>query len=227
MKGIFQKTAVLFLCAGAFLVTFKLSTVEAKADVVVSNTSSGVVLKSTQISTKQVIKVPERSTDKESGTSKSSSNSSNKSTNKSVASRGTSSNSGNVLSSGSSPVSGRAGNVVSYAYRFMGTPYVWGATGPSAFDCSGFTAYVYGALGVSLPHYTGSQYQMGSGVSKGSLASGDLVFFNTYSSVSHVGIYIGNGLFIHASSGSHKVTVSNLNESYYSENYAGARRILN
>ncbi|MDP4143855.1 MAG: C40 family peptidase [Bacillota bacterium] len=121
-----------------------------------------------------------------------------------------------------------AGNsdVISYAYQFMGKPYVWGAAGPSAFDCSGFTAYVFSKFGIQMDHYTGSQFDMGTAVSKDKLAAGDLVFFNTYSSVSHVGIYIGGGNFIHASSGSHKVTVSNLSESYYSQRYAGARRVL-
>ncbi|WP_125152613.1 C40 family peptidase [Clostridium rectalis] len=121
--------------------------------------------------------------------------------------------------------SGR-GDIVSYSYKFLGRPYVWGAAGPSSFDCSGFTAYVYSAYGVALDHYTGSQYEVGQAVSKENLVPGDLVFFNTYSSVSHVGIYIGSGQFIHASSGSGKVTISNLSGSYYVERYAGAKRVL-
>lgn len=131
-------------------------------------------------------------------------------------------NNSSSLSRGSS---GRS-DIVGYAAKFMGRPYVWGASGPSSFDCSGFTAYVYQAFGVYLDHYTGSQYGSGEAVSKGNLAPGDLVFFNTYASVSHVGIYIGGGQFIHASSGSNKVTVSNLGDSYYQQRYAGARRVI-
>ncbi|KGK87925.1 MULTISPECIES: C40 family peptidase [unclassified Clostridium] len=117
-------------------------------------------------------------------------------------------------------------DVVSYAYKFMGKPYVWGAAGPSAFDCSGFTLYVYRAFGVNLGHYTGTQFATGQAVSKESLLPGDLVFFNTDSSISHVGIYVGGGQFIHASSGSGKVIVSSLSGSYYASRYAGARRVL-
>ncbi len=105
----------------------------------------------------------------------------------------------------------------------MGRPYVYGASGPKAFDCSGFTAYVYSNFGVSLPHYTVSQMQVGQGVDKGNLQQGDLVFFNTAGYVSHVGIYIGGGQFIHASSGSGKITVSSLSDSYYESRYVGAR----
>lgn len=117
-------------------------------------------------------------------------------------------------------------DIVSYAYKFMGKPYVWGAAGPSAFDCSGFTLYVYRAFGVNLGHYTGTQFATGQAVSKNDLLSGDLVFFNTDSSISHVGIYVGGGQFIHASSGSGKVIVSSLSEGYYTSRYAGARRVL-
>ncbi|MFD3157643.1 C40 family peptidase [Haloimpatiens sp. FM7330] len=122
----------------------------------------------------------------------------------------------------------KTGNsIVNYSYRFLGRPYVWGGSGPSVFDCSGFTAYVYRKLGVSLPHYTVSQANLGKTVSRSNLRAGDLVFFNTSGRLSHVGIYIGGGNFIHASSGSHKVTVSNLGKSYYNSRYATARRIFN
>ncbi|MBU5483576.1 C40 family peptidase [Clostridium sp. MSJ-11] len=121
---------------------------------------------------------------------------------------------------------GGRSDIVSYSYNFLGRPYVWGAAGPSAFDCSGFTQYVYAAFGVGLGHYTGSQYQVGQPVKKSELVPGDLVFFNTDGSISHVGMYIGGGQFIHASSGSKKVTISELSGSYYAERYAGARRII-
>ncbi|MBV1817213.1 C40 family peptidase [Bacteroidales bacterium MSK.15.36] len=108
----------------------------------------------------------------------------------------------------------------------MGKPYVWGASGPSSFDCSGFTSYVYKNFGIYLDHYTGSQYSVGKPVNKSELVPGDLVFFNTTGNISHVGIYTGGGQFIHASSGSGKVTVSNLSGSYYVSRYAGARRMF-
>ncbi|BDR65054.1 C40 family peptidase [Clostridium tetani] len=129
---------------------------------------------------------------------------------------------GDSLSRGSS----RGVDLVSYSYQFMGKPYVWGASGPNSFDCSGFTAYVYKNFGVNLDHYTGSQYEEGKPVSKSELISGDLIFFNTTSSISHVGIYVGGGQFIHASSGGGKVIVSDLSGSYYVSRYAGARRMF-
>lgn len=128
----------------------------------------------------------------------------------------------NSLSRGSS----RGVDLVSYSYQFMGRPYVWGASGPSSFDCSGFTAYVYKNFGVYLDHYTGSQYAVGKSVSRSELIPGDLIFFNTTSSISHVGIYVGEGQFIHASSGGGKVTVSDLSGSYYTSRFAGARRMF-
>lgn len=128
----------------------------------------------------------------------------------------------NSLSRGSS----RGVDLVSYSYQLMGKPYVWGASGPNSFDCSGFTAYVYKNFGVNLDHYTGSQYSVGKSVSRSELIPGDLIFFNTTSSISHVGIYVGGGQFIHASSGGEKVTVSDLSGSYYTSRFAGARRMF-
>ncbi|KIF79144.1 hypothetical protein QR77_25225 [Streptomyces sp. 150FB] len=90
----------------------------------------------------------------------------------------------------------RAAAAVGYAYGALGKPYVWGATGPGSFDCSGLTQAAWGAAGVSLPRTTYTQINAGRRVSHGELAPGDLVFF--YSGVSHVGIYIGNGRMIHA-----------------------------
>ncbi len=128
------------------------------------------------------------------------------------------------LSRGSSSVTS---NLIEYSYRFLGRPYVWAASGPSAFDCSGFTTYVYNKFGYYLPHYTGDQVEMGISISKENLRAGDLVFFDTSGSNSHVGIYIGSGNFIHASSGRKKVMVSSLGESYYKSRYSASRRIIN
>ncbi len=119
--------------------------------------------------------------------------------------------------------------IITYAKQFIGTPYVYGASGPDSFDCSGFTMYVMSANGISLPHQSASQAQMGLEVAMDELVAGDLVFFNTTSTegVGHVGIYIGDGRFIHASSGSaHAVTISSLSEDYYSAHYIGARRVI-
>ncbi|WP_406342953.1 NlpC/P60 family protein [Streptomyces sp. NBC_00648] len=92
--------------------------------------------------------------------------------------------------------SGRAAAAVAYAYTALGKPYVWGATGPSSFDCSGLTQAAWGAAGVSLPRTTYTQINSGARVARSALAPGDLVFF--YSGISHVGLYIGGGQMIHA-----------------------------
>jgi len=106
-------------------------------------------------------------------------------------------------------------------------PYVWGGTSVQGFDCSGFIQYVYGKHGVTLPRVTSDQYNAGTAISKSSLKPGDLVFFETYKpGASHVGIYLGNNQFIHASSGAGKVIISNLTSTYYTEHYIGSRRVL-
>ncbi|MGX9757167.1 C40 family peptidase [Clostridioides difficile] len=125
-----------------------------------------------------------------------------------------------------------ADSVISFAKTLLGKPYVWGAEGPNSFDCSGFTQYVMKkSAGVSIPRVSRDQSKYGAYVNRGDLRSGDLIFFDTEGSnngsVSHVGIYMGNGEMIHASSGSSKkVTISNINSSYYSSRYVNARRVL-
>ncbi len=201
LKFNFVKIAVLLLFIGVFT---SIKTEIVKADVVKGPTQ--VVLRSATFKTDNVIKVPDRAAEKK------------KEQVKKRLSRGETSIE-LVSSDGQS-------DLISYAYDFIGKPYVWGATGPKSFDCSGFTKYVYGAFGVNLPHYTGAQIGEGSSVSRADLKHGDLIFFNTDGPVSHVGIYVGGGEFIHASSGSGKVKVSDLGESYYDSRYAGARRIF-
>ncbi|MEV6128282.1 C40 family peptidase [Streptomyces violaceusniger] len=95
-----------------------------------------------------------------------------------------------------SPTAGRAASAVSYAYAALGKPYVWGATGPHGYDCSGLTQAAWRAAGVALPRTTYTQINAGRRVTRDQLAPGDLVFF--YSGVSHVGLYIGDGRIIHA-----------------------------
>ncbi|MGA5201508.1 NlpC/P60 family protein [Streptomyces variegatus] len=116
--------------------------------------------------------------------------------------------------------SSRASAAVAYAYQKLGSPYVWGATGPNAFDCSGLVQAAYRAAGVSLPRTTYSQIAAGRRVSRSELLPGDLVFF--YAGISHVGIYVGNGRMIHAPNSSAPVRVAPLDEMPY----AGATRVV-
>jgi peptidoglycan DL-endopeptidase CwlO len=112
--------------------------------------------------------------------------------------------------------------VVGIAMQYLGVPYVWGGAGPGGFDCSGLVMYVYSQVGVSLPHYTGAQWQMGVPVAESDLQPGDLVFFD---GLGHVGIYIGGGEFIHAPHTGDVVRIDSLSEGWYAATYDGARRI--
>ena len=120
--------------------------------------------------------------------------------------------------------------MVSYAKSFLGKPYVWGAQGPSSFDCSGFTYYVFkNSANITLPRTSKDQSTYGTTVSKKNLKVGDLVFFDTSGSnsgnISHVGIYIGSNQFIHASSSKEKVVISDFNN-YYTNAFVKAKRVL-
>ncbi len=112
-----------------------------------------------------------------------------------------------------------------HAMRFLGVPYVFGGTSTGGFDCSGYVQHVFAMLGVRLPRTADAQYDAGRRIA-GGMAPGDLVFFTTYTSgVSHVGIYLGNDRFVHASS-SRGVAVSSLHERYWSARYLGAKRFI-
>ncbi|MET7292158.1 NlpC/P60 family protein [Streptomyces griseoloalbus] len=113
----------------------------------------------------------------------------------------------------------RAAQAVSYAYQKLGSPYVWGATGPDAFDCSGLVQAAYRSAGVSLPRTTYAQITAGRRIPRSALLPGDLVFF--YSGISHVGIYVGNGRMIHAPNPSAPVRLAPLDEMPF----AGATRV--
>jgi len=116
-------------------------------------------------------------------------------------------------------------SAVSFARKYIGTRYVWAGSSPGGFDCSGFTRYVYKQMGVSLPRTASDQFNTGMRVKAPGV--GDLVFFTTYESgASHVGIYIGDNQFIHASSGAGKVTINSISDAYYHSRYLGARRVV-
>ena len=122
----------------------------------------------------------------------------------------------------------RAGSrVVEYSKKYLGTPYVSGGSSPSGFDCSGFTSYVYGQFGYDLSRTAHGQATQGVYVAKSDLIPGDLVFFNTYGGISHVGIFIGGDSFIHATVPGDVVRIGSLSSSYYSSRYVTARRIIN
>jgi peptidoglycan DL-endopeptidase CwlO len=107
------------------------------------------------------------------------------------------------------------------ATRYLGVPYVWGGASPSGFDCSGLVMYVYAQLGISLPHYTVSQWNATTPISMSQIQPGDLLFFDH---LGHVGIYIGGGQFIHAPHTGTVVQISSLS-GYYSSALDGARRV--
>ncbi len=119
-------------------------------------------------------------------------------------------------------------DLVADARGWIGTPYNYGSMSRSATDCSGFVGQIMKRHGVKLPRTSLEQSHTGQSVSKGELKEGDLVFFRTRGSgrVSHVGMYVGNGNFIHASSGGGQVMVSSLSDGYYSKRFAGAKRVI-
>ena len=118
--------------------------------------------------------------------------------------------------------------IVALAKQYLGTPYVLGGNGPSSFDCSGFTKYIYSQFGSSLNRTATDQLQNGVSVSRDELQPGDLVFFKyrTSKPVSHVGIYIGGGEFIHASTNRYVVQIDQMNSGHYANVYVYARRVL-
>ncbi|MFJ9423961.1 NlpC/P60 family protein [Streptomyces sp. NPDC101249] len=131
-----------------------------------------------------------------------------------------SSGSGTAGSTASAAPNARSAAAVAYAYAKLGSPYVWGATGPNAFDCSGLVQAAYRAAGVSLPRTTYAQIGAGRRVSRADLRPGDLVFF--YSGISHVGIYVGGGRMIHAPNPSAPVRLAPVDEMPF----AGATRVV-
>lgn len=121
--------------------------------------------------------------------------------------------------------------IVAYAKKFLGVKYVYGGSSPKGFDCSGFVQYVMKHFDIKVDRSSEDQALNGKKVSKSDLKPGDMVFFDTnggHNAIEHAGISLGDGYFIHASSGSaHKVTISNLNEGFYDDAYMWARRVIN
>lgn len=109
---------------------------------------------------------------------------------------------------------------VKAALAQVGKPYIWGATGPRGFDCSGLTSFAWGVAGVSLPHSSSAQSTLGHAVPRSQLEPGDLVYF--YTPVSHVALYIGNGMMVHARTFGEGVAVTSVDQA----GYRGARRIF-
>lgn len=124
-----------------------------------------------------------------------------------------------TLSRGGSPISND--NVVAYASNFLGTPYLWGGTTPSGFDCSGFTQYVYRHFGISVGRTTYDQINDGVGVSRDQLQPGDLIFFGKGGNPTHMGMYVGNGAMIHAPHTGDVIKISSIDRS----DYITARRV--
>jgi cell wall-associated NlpC family hydrolase len=123
--------------------------------------------------------------------------------------------------------SGRVQSVLSRAFALLGTPYRWGGTSTDGFDCSGLVGYVFrNALGIELPRVSRDMANSGTSVERSQLTAGDLVFFSTHSKgVDHVGIYVGDGKFLHAPRTGRDVTVSNLDTGYWSGKFIQARRV--
>ncbi len=122
--------------------------------------------------------------------------------------------------------------IIETAEKFLGVKYVWAANGPTAFDCSGFTKYVFKKNGITLPRHSSRQAMIGEKIQFSELQKGDLVFFDTTKEfkhrVNHVGIYIGNHQFIHASSGGKRVMITSFNKKkFYKNKFLYARRVIN
>jgi peptidoglycan DL-endopeptidase CwlO len=115
--------------------------------------------------------------------------------------------------------SAKALGALQAALSKRGSPYVWGAAGPSTFDCSGLTMWAYAQVGITLPHFTGSQWNVGIHISRSQLRPGDLVFF--FSDLHHMGMYLGNGMMVHAPHTGDVVRIAPIT----GDPYAGAVRV--
>ncbi len=131
-----------------------------------------------------------------------------------------------LVSSGGGPSTARDNKMMEEIQSWLGTPYVYGGESKSGVDCSGFTQAVYSAVDIDIPRTASQQAQASAKVAPGDLKFGDLIFFNTEGSgISHVGIYIGDGFFVHASS-SRGVVRESLSKEYYAQRIVSAGRFM-
>ncbi|MGX4600407.1 C40 family peptidase [Faecalimicrobium sp. JNUCC 81] len=130
----------------------------------------------------------------------------------------------NQISTSSTSNSKKASQIITLAKGKLGSKYVWGATGPTKFDCSGFTSWLYKQVGITIPRTSRDQGKAGTYVAKSNLQPGDLIFFNK--PISHVGLYIGDGQMIHASNPTRGVVKDSINSSHYKKIYNTSRRFL-
>ena len=144
----------------------------------------------------------------------------------SSSSSGSNSSSSNSSSSGSSSSRSAGQKLADYAVGYVGCSYVYGGTSPSGFDCSGFMQYVARNNGITIQRTATAQLQNGTYVARSDLQPGDLVFFGYGSTASHVGMYIGDGKFVHAQNSSTGVVITSLSQNYYDSRYLTARRIV-
>lgn len=121
-------------------------------------------------------------------------------------------------------VSDKQQKLLEFAYAQLGKAYLWGAEGPNAYDCSGFTMVAYRQVGVTLPHYSGYQATMGTPVSRANMQPGDLIFW--YTPVQHVSMYVGNGQMIHARGSAYGVVIQSVDQYAGWTPIVGIRRFL-
>lgn len=135
-----------------------------------------------------------------------------------------------IVDAAEATASSKGQEIADFALTFVGYPYVYGGSSPSGFDCSGFTSYIYKQFGYSINRTASNQMDNGTAVSMDELQPGDLVFFKKSGSgskrASHVGLYIGGGEFVHASTSTVGVIVSGLDEAYYTSGFVGGRRLV-
>ena len=156
-----------------------------------------------------------------------STNTTNTTSRSSTKARAKQSDNASETSANTAASTGKGSTVVGTARKYLGSSYVYGASGPSSFDCSGFTSYVFKLHGVGLSRTAQGQYSNGTSVSRSDLQPGDLVMFgSSASSINHVGIYIGGGQIIHAANPSKGVTTDSITSGYYNNKYVGARRVM-
>lgn len=126
--------------------------------------------------------------------------------------------------------SSKGDNIAAYAKKFLGVPYLWGGTTPKGFDCSGFVYYVYKHFGIKMNRIAAEQARQGRTIKKSELRPGDLMFFDTVGrnngQITHVGIYIGGGKFIHASNPKSDVKITDVSDSFYSSGYIKSARVI-